>query len=275
MLGTYHQNAIIDSLVISGDFGMRVKHEPMAADSPPMTCIGDGCERPPVARSMCLMHYKRFKKYGTTVFINTAYGCRAESQREKRTRAARWERVSARVHDWSSKQHFLADVGEPPTLGAWLIPIDRNKPIGPDNWRWSPTGKHREETKTNWGTREGRIAYLRSLQEADPLYQRRVSLKKNYGLTLEQYDAMSEAQEHVCAVCGQPETMKKHGRLLPLAVDHDHSTGKIRGLLCHICNRGLGLLGDNLRIVIAAADYLARYEGRETVVTLATKENAL
>lgn len=72
-------------------------------------------------------------------------------------------------------------------------------------------------------------------------YRRRERLKLVYGLTLEQYQTMLEKQHGVCALCGQPETRQQYGVLDPLAVDHDHKTGKIRGLLCRKCNLALGV----------------------------------
>src|SRR5689334_6819967 len=57
-------------------------------------------------------------------------------------------------------------------------------------------------------------------------------LKGTYGITLEEYQAMLEEQEHVCAICGGTDTKR-------LSVDHCHITEKIRGLLCRKCNSGL------------------------------------
>ena len=80
---------------------------------------------------------------------------------------------------------------------------------------------------------------------------------RQYGLTPEQYEAMLAAQGGVCAICGQPETARnRSGQLRALSVDHDHGTGRIRGLLCASCNRGIGYLGDDLATLAAAMKYL-------------------
>lgn len=80
---------------------------------------------------------------------------------------------------------------------------------------------------------------------------------KNYGVTREQYDSMVEAQNGVCAICAQPETSRnKRGEIKQLAVDHDHNTGVVRGLLCARCNCGLGYFRDNLALLSAASAYL-------------------
>lgn len=71
---------------------------------------------------------------------------------------------------------------------------------------------------------------------------------KNYGLTLEEYLVIREQRKKApCEICG------KRGRM---NIDHDHSTGKMRGFLCHGCNTGLGLFEDNPELLEAAIEYL-------------------
>jgi hypothetical protein len=80
------------------------------------------------------------------------------------------------------------------------------------------------------------------------------TLKVDYGLTEACYAAMLEAQNGVCAICGQAERGRR------LAVDHCHTTGKVRALLCGFCNPSLGLMGDDSARLRAAADYIDRYK---------------
>lgn len=96
------------------------------------------------------------------------------------------------------------------------------------------------------------------LRRADPakaavlvLNARRTTLRQ-YGLTIEQFDEMSAKQGGRCAVCGSPPRNGKAN----LDVDHDHKTGKVRGLLCDVCNRAIGLLGDDAESLARAAQYL-------------------
>ena len=77
------------------------------------------------------------------------------------------------------------------------------------------------------------------------------------GITVAEYAAMSEAQGHVCAICYQPETLRQKGILKRLAVDHDHATGRIRGLLCSACNLGLGKFKDDVVRLQSAIEYLS------------------
>ena len=81
-------------------------------------------------------------------------------------------------------------------------------------------------------------------------------LRDKFGMTPEDYAERLEAQNGVCAICGKPETHKRDGIVKPLAVDHCHETGAVRGLLCHSCNLGLGHMKDNPAVLQAAARYL-------------------
>lgn len=71
------------------------------------------------------------------------------------------------------------------------------------------------------------------------------------GITNEDYSRMLDEQNGVCAICHSPAP--ERGRL---AVDHNHATGKVRGLLCHSCNYGLGCFKDDPVYLEAAAAYL-------------------
>jgi hypothetical protein len=79
-----------------------------------------------------------------------------------------------------------------------------------------------------------------------------------YGITVQEYNEMSAAQGHVCAVCGKPESRTRNGETQHLAVDHCHDTGRVRGLLCNNCNRALGLLKDDADVLRKAIGYLER-----------------
>lgn len=84
-------------------------------------------------------------------------------------------------------------------------------------------------------------------------YNRARHVKTLYGIELEEVDAMEREQGGVCAICRQTCNVRRS-----LAVDHDHQTGKVRGLLCQKCNRGLGLFNDDPGRLAAAIDYLKR-----------------
>lgn len=71
------------------------------------------------------------------------------------------------------------------------------------------------------------------------------------------YDELSQLQQGLCAICGDPETaLRKSGKIKELAADHNHETSEWRGLLCARCNTALGLFGDDPEILEAAINYL-------------------
>jgi hypothetical protein len=78
------------------------------------------------------------------------------------------------------------------------------------------------------------------------------TLRKKYGITLEQYEDMLAAQDGCCAIC------KRAVEAAPrrLHVDHDHVTGRVRGILCYLCNTGLGVFKDDVERMRAAIEYL-------------------
>lgn len=92
----------------------------------------------------------------------------------------------------------------------------------------------------------------------DRRYRRHHSLLKNYGITHTQYDTMLAAQQGVCAACGLAETTldPRTQEVKYLCVDHDHATGRVRGLLCGGCNAALGQLGEDPQRARALAAYI-------------------
>lgn len=95
-------------------------------------------------------------------------------------------------------------------------------------------------------------------------YRRRqkcLKLQKDYGITLDQYKAWNAHNDGLCHICNKPEVAFDHkaGRLRLLAVDHDKKTGLVRGLLCSVCNRGIGMLRHDVTILAEAIDYIKHF----------------
>jgi hypothetical protein len=80
-----------------------------------------------------------------------------------------------------------------------------------------------------------------------------------YGITYEFYLSLCDKQNNVCAICKQEETNTYNGKIKRLAVDHNHTTGKIRGLLCTKCNVSIGNLNDSIDLLNSAISYLTTY----------------
>lgn len=83
-------------------------------------------------------------------------------------------------------------------------------------------------------------------------------LQKHYGITLEQRNNILESQGGVCAICSAEDDLT--GK--EFSIDHCHVTGVIRGILCSLCNTGIGMLGDNAKSVKKALDYLIEAEDK-------------
>lgn len=90
-----------------------------------------------------------------------------------------------------------------------------------------------------------------------PIRARANDLRRNYGITLEDYDAMYEKQNGQCAICG---SNNPGGRWNHFAVDHDHETGEVRELLCNNCNTAIGLLKESPELIRLAAHYLDKHK---------------
>lgn len=110
---------------------------------------------------------------------------------------------------------------------------------------------------------ESRDAYQQEYRENFPMFWKDSYLRGKFDITLADYSAIVAVQDNKCALCGLEETDTRGGRVKALAVDHDHATGKIRGLLCVACNTGLGKFKDNRDTLLAAVKYLDKHSGRE------------
>lgn len=80
-------------------------------------------------------------------------------------------------------------------------------------------------------------------------------LKRQYGITIQDFNIMLNNQNGLCKLCNKPEIHKTKKKL---SVDHCHITGKVRGLLCHRCNVFLGLVKEDISVLNKAIEYLAK-----------------
>lgn len=86
-------------------------------------------------------------------------------------------------------------------------------------------------------------------------------IERKFGISEEYYFSMLEKQGFKCEICKIPlEDYKNQGYRDFFSVDHDHKTGKIRGLLCDKCNRALGFFGENEETLLNAAEYIRKYK---------------
>ena len=121
-----------------------------------------------------------------------------------------------------------------------------------------PTKRRPYAQQSNWCNacyKAYNKAYYKANKEKINAEGRRSHLKNKYGITVEQYDEMVEVREGKCDICGGTETHHRSGRM---NVDHCHTTGKVRGLLCFRCNTFLGATKDSIDILKKAILYLEK-----------------
>lgn len=129
------------------------------------------------------------------------------------------------------------------------------KALRPDSFFQSKTGKRLVKTcrkcrgynKKQYAPVEGERKNAK--KQTTKEYRRARSLRINYNLTPEQFATLLEQQDGACAICNKVPHSTLH-------VDHCHTTGKVRGLLCSTCNTGLGMLGDSADSLEKALQYL-------------------
>jgi hypothetical protein len=118
-----------------------------------------------------------------------------------------------------------------------------------------------EEFSVRSGRKNGRVTRCKGCvfilhkewSKTAPNTSRNRNLKSKYGITEDDYDVLFESQQNKCAIC---ETIKDHTHK-KMAVDHNHKTNKIRGILCTHCNTALGLFKEDPQLLIKAAKYLS------------------
>lgn len=105
---------------------------------------------------------------------------------------------------------------------------------------------------------EKRYAYVRSWRQRNPDKAQSHYLRNSFGIDAAEYRRMLDEQNGVCAICHGHETQPdpNSGKIRRLAVDHDHTTGAIRGLLCSRCNIGLGWFREDPAYLKLAIAYL-------------------
>jgi len=106
------------------------------------------------------------------------------------------------------------------------------------------------------------------IKERDRIYNQTPERKKYLwekkgikGMTIDKFNEMYEEQNGCCGICGRHQNEFK----VKLSVDHCHKTEKIRGLLCHHCNKVLGMLKDDINTLYSAIDYLKKYDNEYVI----------
>ena len=232
-----------------------------------MVCSTEGCGGEKVlARGLCSACYNRMRRNGSVARVyshnsgkcsvlgcgKSAFSknlCAHHYEKSKHPLNHAWRILRSRYPgqfpvSWGRFDGFLADVGERPGPKHQLRRRNTSEPYSASNVQWVAP------LRGNTGGYLPRVAAE---------YDRAWNLNRKYGLTVEAYATLLASQGGVCATCKGTEThVHKSGKVKDLAVDHDHATGRVRGLLCFNCNQGIGRLKDDPALLRACADYLER-----------------
>lgn len=178
------------------------------------SCSIEGCAKKQVARGWCAMHYERWRSTGTTYREPAKSGCAV---------------------DGCDKPHSAKGYcrGHYQTMRRGLKPVLHRNCV------------HCGQPITD------RLRSAELHQECIADHQKNVRYKREYGITLQEYNDLALFQEHRCAICSERPADRLH-------VDHDHVFGHVRGLLCGDCNRAVGLLRDDTYRVKSAHEYLIK-----------------
>lgn len=222
-----------------------------------------GCSTPAVAKGLCDTHYRRLQKHGDV----DATGRAADwGKREKHPLYKTWISLRRNVQSdlgawYDDFWAMVAAVGERPSVAHLLIRLNTSKPYAADNAMWCESKAGPAKDEAHAGRRANQRNYMREYHQrrraADPFIEHRSALRR-VGLTPESYDAMLEMQGGVCAICRRTNSTvnPKNGMPIRMSVDHDHTTGSVRGLLCSPCNTSLGNFNDDVLLLESAIRYL-------------------
>lgn len=221
-------------------------------------CSIEGCGLPHESRGYCTKHYYRFLRHGHTDQT------RSEDWGEKKKHPIyqvwmylrRFRRLKT-CSEWVSDfWKFYEDVGDRPSDQHRLKIINKDGLYEKSNVEWREIGI---SLKSEQGKEYCRL-YSKLHRSKNREWYRNRSLQKNYGITLDQYNQMLDEQNGVCAICGEPEKAihpnHNTNKPQPLAVDHCHKTGRIRGLLCSFCNRAIGFFKEDIDLLNKTVQYL-------------------
>jgi len=148
---------------------------------------------------------------------------------------------------------FVAEVGVRPSAEHKLRLIDPDGEYCQSNVVWV---EPKISIERSLPYKEYAKAYAKEYRKNNSDAVKSSTLKSMYGITLDEYNQMWHNQFGKCAICREPETAIIKGKKIELAVDHCHTTGKVRGLLCHHCNKALGAFKDDVCSLESAVQYL-------------------
>lgn len=231
-------------------------------------CSIGGCDRAVYAKGWCRSHYMRDRRYGDPEA--------GQIERQPRLSSCSVQGCDARQvsRGWCSKHYTRWQRhGDPTTTtrggfyrpgdpDKWCPRCQRRRPIVEFGTRPSGAPKgYCEKCQSAYDTEyaktlEGQARRHAASHKWNKESRLEYDLRKRYGIGLEEYEALIEAQENRCAICkvAAPTLAEQADRRWN--VDHCHTDGHVRGLLCNRCNLGIGKFADNPDLLRAAANYV-------------------
>lgn len=203
-------------------------------------CSVDDCDRFQKSFTWCSMHYQRWKRHGDPL----------KSREYKSARRPKQEYclVDACVRPGAQRGYCTAHYSRLLNKGD----LEASKPIvGPFDYEATSkkcTGCSEVKPLESFHKVNRASKYVARCKRCRNDEIRVIQIKRRYGITQEDHQAMLAAQHGKCAICGSEHR---------LCIDHDHSTGKVRKVLCDRCNRALGVVDDDPELLLKLVDYLA------------------
>lgn len=217
-------------------------------------CHVDKCQRIRVSKTYCRLHYDRWRNTGSTddpypeITKRVCTDCKIEKSASEFSRKGKGKWGQQKYQSYCKKCENIRK---------------KNRPLSQDQ-----RDRHREYRRT-WAVKnQARLTELQATRRAkDPEYHTWQSynnhLWKKYRIRWDDYEEICRRQDNKCGICGEPLSFEPKRP----AIDHDHDSGRIRGILCDACNKGLGHFQDNVQIVRAALAYLERDASQYTSTT--------
>lgn len=190
---------------------------------------------------------------GHTIIIDTARG--------SMTGKDWYSMTENQLKEWGVKYHTLR-TGEK-MYGDFYVD---NRQISDTAFYWGQTKEEQLTTAAQWRTKnrddynKKRLQWAKDNRSKRKKQSRESYLNRKFDITIDDVEQMLQAQNNQCAICGTPykKVIDKKGReKMNFHIDHDHKTEKVRGILCHNCNVGIGHLKDDINLLNNAIEYLS------------------
>ncbi len=224
-------------------------------------CYAENCIKEVRAKGLCKDHYQRMLKYGRLEKIVTG-------DKTKHPLYLMWNKRKnvelGFVKEWLDFDIFLNAVGDPPA-DCFLARLNSDKPCGPDNFEWRKIKVAKLDGET---TKDYNLRRQAAYRLENPSNARASNYKLSFNLSLEEVKEKLKAQNYLCAICEQPETAKYKNtdNIKTLALDHCHTTGKIREFLCSKCNLFVGKVEKDRTLINKIEKYLDRWQAQHAIL---------